>query len=175
MGKLVVIAGIKRSGSTWLYNAVRLSILHAGRTVYIAGDGNNYDPRCKADFQIMKRHPYDPVLVDAADYIFTSDRDDDGIRESLKRAFDTELTDHRLKRMRNDLRRWRKRTDFHAEYDDILNNKQKIIKGVSQALGLAFSPEDVSEVLRQLEATKPPTDRNYDEVTFYFKNHITSR
>lgn len=171
MSKLIVIAGIKRSGSTWMYNAVRLILKHAGYTVHIAGDGQYYQPDCKADYQIVKKHPYDPKLAAAADYVFTSDRDDEGIRASWERFSGERLTDEKLATWRDWLKAWQKHTCCDVFFTAILQAPLCPVVGLMDALAV---DSDLRVISNELEAIRPPTDKDYDPETLLFRNHITS-
>ena len=170
MAKLIIIAGIKRSGSTWLYNAVRLCLLNAGYTVHIAGDGQYYEKDCKADYQIIKTHPFRQWMADEADFVFTSDRDDEGIRASWQRFDGRMLSDGLLAKWRRWLDQWRVHTDYDMQYDIMVDFPADCVMSVH---GVLFGfPRNT---LMQLRATKPPTDKDYDPVTLLFRNHITSK
>ena len=168
MSKLIVIAGIKRSGSTWLYNAVRLCLLHAGKTVHIAGDGQFFQADCKADYQIVKKHPFDKQLADAADYVFTSDRDDEGIRASWERFSGEVLTDEKLAMWRKWLDQWKPYSTGDMQFYDVCN--LKVVIDLAKILDVDLH----SNVIREIDAVRPPTDKDYDPETLLFKNHITS-
>ncbi len=183
MAKLIVIAGIKRSGSTWMYNAVRLCLEHAGYSVHIAGDGQFYQDDCKADYQIIKVHPFVQWMADRADYVFTSDRDDEGIRESWKRFRGEELTEPKLQTWRVWLDKWNqvryiKRHDYgdtHMHYASLSRNKGRVVGGICSVLGIRLSECAFGSLIDSLEQIEPPNDKDYDPVTLLFSNHITSQ
>lgn len=168
MSKLIVIAGIKRSGSTWMYNAVRLILKHAGYSV--AGGGEqHFDPNCEADYQIVKVHPFRPELARAADYVFISDRDYDEIRVSWKGFSGEVLTDVKLKSWIKWLCQWREYSCYEMWYFDMAIDPMECLSTIHRKL---FG--DPVDILTELEAIRPPTDADYDPETLLFKNHITS-
>ncbi len=172
MSKLIVIAGIKRSGSTWMYNAVRLILKHAGYSV--AGGGEqHFDPNCEADYQIIKVHPFRPELAKAASYVFTSDRDDEGIRASWQRFSGEVLTDEKLATWRGWLKQWDEHTRCSMLFDELRNETQRriVMKELAEILLLHMT---LALVRRDLDNLAPPTDADYDPETLLFKNHITS-
>ena len=63
MRKLILIAGMKRSGSTWMYNAVRLMLKDAGKDVYGCWI-DDYDESNTAEFHVVKTHKWDKDLVE---------------------------------------------------------------------------------------------------------------
>ena len=75
---LILSAGMPRSGSTWLYNVIRLLISNSPQSVenFISGWVNDFDnvyDLKKASYDkyiLIKIHNYDEALVNQADYIF---------------------------------------------------------------------------------------------------------
>jgi len=176
MSKLIIIAGIKRSRSTWMYNAVRLCLEHAGCSVHIAGDGQYYEKDCETDYQIIKVHPFHQWMADEADFVFTSNRDDEGIRGSWKRFKGEELTDAKLRMWQGWLQRWREYSCYHMEWNVFLDRPGIVITDIWRAM---LYPEhdtfSLSDVWNAIADCTPPTDKDYDPVTLLFSNHITSQ
>lgn len=169
MSKLIVIAGIKRSASTWMYNAARMAILEAGHTVYIDGSGRRFKKSRDEDYQIIKIHPFRPYIALSADVVFTSERHIDDIRASMKRFRGRVLADHAIGKMAYDLRRWRQYSKYHMSYHDA--GTDAAVSAICAVLGLPWS----AELTRKINAIEPPTDADYDPETMLFRNHITSR
>ena len=178
MTKLIVIAGIKRSASTWMFNAVRLCLLHAGRTVRGGGREVYSDPGSGYEYGICKTHPFEREIADNADWIFTTDRDDMGIRYSLKRCFGSSLTDHRLSRMRDNLNAWKRRCGkvgcYHAHFDFIITDPTSVVADVARILELGFKDADVMAVCKALDAIRPP-EEGHDAETLLFPGHISEK
>ena len=78
--KIILATGVRRTGSTWQYNVIRLALIEAGYEVY--GNGE-YDCTIKADYYIIHIHGYDDELRKKAWKIFTTVRDFEGIKKSL--------------------------------------------------------------------------------------------
>ena len=72
----IVTAGMKRSGSTWLFNVVRMLAerQYGKRNVYSAWYGD-YDRADKREVHIVKVHGFDRSLVEAGTLVFTSARE----------------------------------------------------------------------------------------------------
>jgi len=178
MAKLIIIAGIKRSGSTWVYNAVRLCLEHAGYSVHIAGDGQYYQKDCKADYQIIKVHPFHQWMADEADFVFTSDRDDDGIRASWQKFDGRMLSDGLLEKWNRWLRSWNEYSCREMCYEDFIEDGpfDEVFTIWWHLFPKRRDEADTtaSKVVNKLNAIKPPTDKDYDPVTLLFSNHITS-
>lgn len=169
MSKLIVIAGIKRSASTWMYNAARMAILDAGHTVYISGNGNRYKPNRPEDYQIIKIHPFREELAMSAHAVFTSERHIDDVRASMKRFNGKTIRDDAIGKMAYDLARWRRYSKYHMSYHDA--GTDAAVSAICGVLGLPWSAELTSKI----NAIEPPADADYDPETMLFRNHITSR
>lgn len=168
MSKLIVIAGIKRSGSTWMYNVVRILLTHAGFTV-TGGGRETYKKNCEKDYQIIKVHPYYADLAKEADLVFTSDRDDEEIRASWARFQNRYLTDAELWNWCRDLDRWMKHRSYHMPFERV--NKTQTVKDIAKVLGVHVT----TSALTTIGELKPPKTKGYDPKTLMFKNHITSK
>lgn len=75
--QIIAIVGPMHSGSTLLFNMVRMLLEHAGYRVESCWcsffERNEYDP--SVDFLIVKTHGYIDKLKKAADHIFLTLRD----------------------------------------------------------------------------------------------------
>lgn len=183
---LIVVAGMRRSGSTWQFNAIRALLQAAGFIVY--GQGYNRHkgvPETTADVILVKEHRYIADLEEQADAVFLSTRPIGEALDSMARMQGTEYTerDRRIQRNRwqRDIRRWLKSskvvmctafdqltapfgpyhelTKLHDELG--LNLHQTTLRVVSVALGECIM--------------RPPTDTRKDPVSFVFRDHYTSR
>jgi len=79
MTRRIVIGGMARSGSTWLYNACRLMLTSVcGEENIYATDAKSYEP-ASAEWEIIKVHEPDDRFCDA-NFVFSCVRD---IRDSF--------------------------------------------------------------------------------------------
>lgn len=167
---LIIIAGIKRSGSTAQYNLVRLALEMSGYKVNI--HGQDYKPRKvpKGEVDLVKIHPFRKVLAKASDHIFLTDRNDEEIIASLNRMWDSG-SQERVDRMRKDLRAWKEYTnDWHCFWYGAWEVDPNIwATKVIFALDLDITSHDLLEEFNKIE---PPEDE-YDPVTCLFPNHIS--
>lgn len=158
---IVLIAGIKRSGSTAQYNMVRL-VLQKKYDVSIFG--SDYD---LGEITLIKKHDYDHWLYENATYIFTTDRADEDIIKSLKKF--SGRNRYGLDNMRKHLNAYKKRS-IHFEYDDIVNNPKWCIETIANELNINV---DVEEIYKEFKSIKPGNE--YNPITMLFPNHITSK
>lgn len=160
---IVVIAGIKRSGSTAQFNMVRLILEKAFSEVHVTGNPKDL----KAPCTIVKIHTFDKTLFEKADHVFTTSRDLVEIQESLSRF--NRPNSRNMRQMMNALKKWRKKS-LHMHYKEITNSPLYCINRIAHTFDFKI---DSSEILKEFEAIKPPTDKDYDARTMLFCNHIT--
>jgi len=168
----IVIGTFYRTGSTWLFNAVRLSCIEAGLSVKVSGNMNLED--FDEDVCIHKIHLHSAEMERAADHVFTIERDLSDADASFLRAFGNPCDPaHRKKSLRAAML-WRKAAMHPFHFDDIKQNPMRILTGISIELGLKFGSQDLISVHSKLKALKPPTDKTQDPESLYFSRHITS-
>lgn len=165
--RLILVAGIKRSGSTWMYNAVRLILKHAGKPHY-ATNRRNYDSSRKEPYHVLKIHKFSPEFADAAWKIFTSFRQIDEIKDSFKAFRGRELSDVDMSQMINDLLRYQAKSCYLLDYPDINNNPYDAVSQMAESLEVNVPLEPV---LAELADLSPPMDRDFDDQTLLFRNH----
>lgn len=190
--KLIVIAGMYRSGSTLLFNMARLIVEQAGKTAYCCGlhDYDVHGSEGCVDYHIVKAHKFDQELADRADFIYMSFRPVDEIIDSLGRWLEREPDMKVFKHIEElivkfDHERNHEKWLMHFHDSGILgfNYSLEYISTMKQPTidliwSQIFKPEMVNldflmteKIIDQLP--KPPTDKNYDPETMLFKHHIS--
>ena len=92
-GKLILIAGMYRSGSTWLYNATRMfSEEYFGRDNVYSCFVTDYNPEDPRGIHIVKMHEYYENLAHEANLIVLSERDFSEIAMSMSKFHDIDYT-----------------------------------------------------------------------------------
>lgn len=149
--------GTWRSGSTAQYNMIRLICDEAG-----------------VEYELIKSHVADRKLYREATAIFTTDRDMDEIKESLKAFGRVSLREGNPNYKRTfvyaykQLKFWKSHhNNLHQEYEDIIGNTKECIRQIAEHLKLEV---DVDKVYEKFLEVKPPKDK-YDPVTKLFPNH----
>lgn len=171
--RVVVIGGIKRSGTTWQYNLVRLTLLAMGRSVGVHR-GIRHLGQYEGDYDdlIMKTHFHSDRAQAAADIVFTSYRPVNDVRASLERFGRQSPDSDDIDKLVNHFRLWDKIADYRMEYNDLKSDPLKVTIETMEALGAtSLDPE---KVLAAVNAIKPPSDKRQDPLTLYFSNHVTS-
>lgn len=181
---LILSAGMPRSGSTWLYNAIRLIINSSAQLAenFSCGwvDNVNYfdslnkkpNPSCT----LIKMHYYDQELVNHADYIFYSYRDLRDALASSKRVFNgeplIELADEWIK----EYSKWTQVANFVMKYELMLEKKEEIIQDLANILKIDIGePAKIQKQIMQMHYGSQG-DKNlvYNEVNLLHRNHITN-
>jgi len=174
---LILSAGMTRSGSTWLYNAIRIVLSHDPTikddlAFGWVGDWNDLPER---KHTLIKVHEFDGQLVDRAKFIFYSYRD---IRDSIAssfRKFGTEpsvkLADHYIRMYEQ----WTSVANMVVPYEDIVSKKQEIICNLGKMLGVTSF--NASAIQHQINNMCYEGDGNkndvYNYVNLFHKGHIT--
>lgn len=165
---IIAIAGIKRSGSTLLYNAVRLTLEHAGMEPHIYGESNRppYDEPA-----IIKIHRFRKDVAEQADHVFISNRGYTDVKDSLERFNGEEQRWERLVLFYKWLQRWSlySTPEHYFEYKDLTEDIEGCVKRIASILRVYVVPENIVKELQQIE----PPENGQDPKTLLFSNHIT--
>lgn len=168
----IVVGTYYRTGSTWLYNAIRLSCIEAGLSV--SHTGNTELIEYNTDVIIHKVHNHSQELEDAADHIFTIERDIREADASFLRAFKHPI-DHIDRALSiGAARRWREAADRVFQFRDIAGDSMLIITSILHVLKLKKGSQFIIRVYDKLLQLQPPTEKIQDPESLYFCNHITS-
>ncbi len=167
--KTIVVAGFYRTGSTWLFNAVKTVIQCAGFTTCQTGEG--FAPENTADYCIHKVHTWFPDLACAADAIFTSTRDLEQVFASYERLTGHEMPKEYFIECHAEFMLYQSHSNYCMEFTDLETDKRKVINRIISVLGLKACPE---AVLNKVNAIKPP-EEGQDLESYYFHNHITRK
>ena len=164
--KTVVVAGFYRTGSTWLFNAVKHTLIQSGFKV--AQSGNAVSPAPHYDYCVHKVHKLDQGLLYKADTIFTSMRDLDDALKSFNRFTGYPMSPEFFEDAFKQFTKYNERSAYCMDYNDLLNHKRKVIVDIAKVLNVKVDP---TIVLKRLEAIKPPK-KGWDSSSFYWRGHI---
>lgn len=170
---LIVVSGIKRSGSTAQFNMIRLVLeTYFGKEfVYTTGDPKKaLELNNSKKIVIIKYHPFDKRLFRAADFIFTTSRPIEEVKDSMLRFYGVNNMPKRgLSVMQRHLASWQS-ASFNQTFSEICNLPINCIRNIVGYIGIE---EDITEeVYYSFSRIKPP-ESGYDKETFMFSNHIT--
>jgi hypothetical protein len=177
--------GMYRSGSTWLYNAVRLTLEKAGAPDLAAGVIADKDKILAHRTALIKAHDFDAALAARADVILSSHRDLRDVIASLSRMFHTDFSTAALRQTFNDYVQWAQVADYDLHYERLLTDKLTELKAIAAVLRL---PPQILEqlpyeaILEEITAqsmaaqtfkARAFNERPYDPVTLLHDGHIT--
>lgn len=165
---IVVVAGMKRSGSTWMFNVARIALERAG-IGFEVGEYDLYKAKPDANL-LIKTHWWHGNLADDADVILSSERDVEDVYASLHRFWGRRPTGREVAKIVEHHRRWHKAADHRMSYGDLLADPAAAAAGIVAALGVDADP---ACVLADVQAIEPPAS-GQDAVTLLFHNHRTS-
>lgn len=167
MSRLIVSAGLHRSGSTWLYNVLRIA---AGPDSY-ACFRDQYDPSNPARIHIVKAHTWNGGLANAAQRVVMSYRD---LRSIAASAVLRGLSENRnaaayIDRIIEREWPWSKVAHCLVQYEHAMRDP---IPQIARALKAARLEADAEDVFRKVTELEPPTEGR-DPVSLLHANHFT--
>ncbi|KAK9862751.1 hypothetical protein WJX84_000236 [Apatococcus fuscideae] len=175
---LIIAAGPERSGSTWLFNAVRLLYEAAGvpldcywmthvtdRKLHQRGAGQKGRSNI-----LVKTHGWsDNWTPSAADHILLTHRHLAGVLASYHRvgwAFD--IPDSYV----NEHQRWKAVAHHDFAFEDVVQQSEEELRKLAQRLDL-LEQVDIQLVQSAIDALKPPASGPPDPVTKLWPQHMS--
>jgi len=176
--KLILSAGLYRSGSTWQFNAIRLILKNSGVSYYSCWE-QDYNPDNPAKYHLVKVHRFRKTLFNSANYVFTSFRDLDEIKVSMFRRaqlnprpeFKNETRYNYISIYILDLLKYQSKSNYLLWFPHIKGQPKEEIKGMADVLGLDVDPRKINI---ELKTMKVP-EEGFDPVTLLHSNHITNK
>ena len=170
----VVAAGMHRSGSTLLYNVLRM-ILSQDSTVYSAFLNLSYDAAEAAEYdhQVIKVHRFNSAVAKTADFIFMTRRDlrdvaASSVRHKKLSPLPTPTVVYCVKVMRREHDPWLPHVSMVIPYHLMMQDKVKCIRRIAAMLKQEVNAAEVHASVEALKSTNM-----FDPVTQLHPNHIT--
>lgn len=175
-----------RSGSTWLYNAVRLIFgsNEATSTNFSAGWIKDLNDLEKKDFMILKTHRFNQDIVDSSKFILYSYRDIRDAFASSVRKFNAAPTIAEAERVLKDHEKWVASADYVMRYETMIGDREKTVADILKALSSKLEilniadlgMEDVISISQQIDNLSNReignTDQHHKDSLLY-DGHIT--
>lgn len=159
-----VCAGIPRSGSTWLYNAMRLVMQARHAPVYSTWIGDRDRAlESEASATLIKIHTRNDQLADEADIILTCHRDPRDIIASMMSMGwigERYTVEFRLRFCREAHEYWSPRSAIDFAYTEIVEEDEQCLRRIADALGVALDEAEISDIAVALRET--PNNRQAD-------------
>lgn len=175
----ILIAGIPRSGSTRLFNIVRLGLLQHFPKNFINSHWITTFKDNPACHNILKVHEFEDRWVKYADFIFTTKRD---IRFLAASAWDHkplgtyQIPNQLVQSMTAVLgmyESWKPYSDYEIVYEKFSQYSEEIVSNLFSVIGL---PVDVKKLLSDLDAIKNSKEMfNEDGESLMHTNHISEK
>jgi len=177
---IYVCAGMYRSGSTWLYNAVRLILRHVGTPGLAAGVIGERERLLAHANTVIKVHAFDADLASRKSIALTSHRDLRDIAASLVRKFGTNSPLASLRENVDHHARWARVAAYDLRYEDLLTDKPGQVERLAGALRIpaaALAALDYGAIAQEVEAEqfdeRRSTPERYDAVNLLHEGHVT--
>ena len=173
--RLLLVAGMPRSGSTWLYNVIRLALedVIAGAQIW-SGWTEDLDRASGERTKLVKLHDFDEILAAEADIIIYSYRDIRDVIASSYRMWGTAPTVEHAQSLVSQFQHWYDRCNVLIRYDELIARPLQIVTRVTAALGIHPDPAKIVERLRPLSSLPPESATDsYHRTTLYHRNHLT--
>jgi hypothetical protein len=171
--KVIIVAGISRSGSTWLYNAARLLLTAAGQTPYAAWI-RDLDPQDETPVRLIKAHTPAEVTF-LFDIVLTTHRPFEDCLASLVRIGwlkpEAEAIRKRYAVQKSLYDYWAAKSALELPYAQIIGEPETALARLAAALDLPADPARDHEVAAQLAAMQAPEGGSYDPKTLLHPRH----
>jgi len=170
-------AGIPRSGSTWMFNALRLFLNKKYDRVYTAWVAEIDEVRAaEADAVLIKLHDPAPALAATASRIFTSHRDLRDIVVSLRDmgwANDQAKMIEMATKIRGFHDFWSGRAALDIRYADIIATPEIVLSDIAKACEFDFTAEELATIGRELATLDgdPELRAVHDAMTLMHAKH----
>lgn len=173
--KIILSAGMPRSGSTWLYNAARLLLgLKHPESDLSSGWVDDIDIIPKGKLLLLKIHTFDKIWLNRSSLILYSYRDVRDALASNKRKFGTEPTLHLAKRFIENDERWRSVSAYNLRYERIIAEPLIVLTELAEVLEISSDCGIILEELNRLDYNDDgPKNDNYHMINLLHRNHIT--
>jgi len=176
----ILVAGIPRSGSTRLYNIIRLILLQKFSFESLhCGWHDKFDLQKAGVHNIIKLHYFDQKWCDWADVIFTTKRD---LRDILASSIDFGMLDIRflseekINIFLNDIvekyNYWKQNSDLEVIFENFEENKRQVITRIFEICKLRV---DVDEVLRRIDYIAENRNNKALVGEYISKKHISNK
>ena len=171
---LLLCAGFPRSGSTWLFNVMRVALQQAGMPTYAAWI-DDYDEQNPAPVHLVKVHDRSPLIEEAA-AIFVSTRDlrDVAASQALHDPSSDdpdEVVDHMHERLFHH-GPYERRAHYHLVYEAMMRDKPGHIDEVLAKLGIDGNAQAIDDAVESLQVREPSADGRYDTTNLLLVGHV---
>lgn len=175
--KFIIVAGCYRSGTTALFNIVRLVLKHSGKKY----EAYFWDGQSKGTdgYELVKTHTWNQGLAEKAEFVFNTYRGATSTINSMKslrkRGVSSEFANaadyknHGNAMAHADL--WHQYSHYTSFYSILRLSPLKIINDIANKIGVHVQMHDV---FKEFQSLKAPT-KGFDPVTLLTETHYKIR
>lgn len=175
---LVLIAGIPRSGSTWVFNAARFILdEHYGsiHAVWCA----DYDVADKSAVHLVKVHTQREAEIFRPDIVLSTQRDiAECIASLIRMGWAKNHADNIVVAARNQkslYEYWYARSDLEVKYEKLVSEPVKEIVAIANVFGIPLDVVDAERIAQEVSRLMPPSNGRYDPVTLLHPGHRSNQ
>ncbi len=182
---LIICAGRSRSGSTLLYNLIRITLITLEGEKNVYGRSHRFYNRDNTSkYHIVKIHGHNNYLWNKANYIFSCNRNTEDQKESIikfrKIIKNQILSENELNNfVKKDYERflkWKRHKNFTKTFNfDDLIKKENIIKEIGKIFNLKLNENLVRRIIEDIDNLKFPKDKFDKEsclTSYHFTTHL---
>jgi hypothetical protein len=170
--RVIVAAGATRSGSTALFNMLRLLLEQSG-TPLTGGWVDDVKEPLKRTL-LVKIHEWHPILAKRANVVFTCHRDLRYVVRSLgaMKWLDTSPAMQIAEIVRHHAE-WARTAALDLRYEDMIADFNQAVRRIGAALGFNDGGFDFDAIAREVEGLPllARSDQKYDPTSLMHKNH----
>ena len=178
--RLIVAAGMSRSGSTWQFNALRLLLGSSGEGVYSFWiDDWDSEKARPARTLLVKIHQISPALAEAAWCCFTCHRD---LRDVAVSSADLAQADGYevdivalIREIREAHEFWARQSVLDAPYERIVADPESVLERMAAWVGVPITDVEAQRLCRTLTALTDgdvPPGNPHNPLTLLHRQHI---
>jgi len=179
---IVLSAGIDRSGSTLMYNMIRLILREKFnnelfstwidlRSIDLWNEQVKKTQQQKISTILLKTHNLPAYMQKNIKHIFTCYRDVRTVMVSLNRFFNTEISFERIKSLIYKTEEVINNSNLCLKYNDLIKDPITCIDKISNELKININSEQIRDKCLSLKNT---SKYYFDQTTLLFPNHMTN-
>jgi hypothetical protein len=172
--KVIVSAGMPRSGSTLLFNIVRLCLEQRHGQEVVSGWLGDLQKLPQRRVYLLKAHTVSRVMEYRAAEIFYSYRDIRDALVSAGRKFGTQVS---IELCRDYVREYTAATRYASHlfrYESLIADATPAIRQVAVCLGIEVNVQRIAADLPDRDRTPSEGNRDYDPTTLLHRGHSTN-
>lgn len=169
----IVIAGVPRSGSTWLFNAARRLLEVSGADLHAAWI-EDYEAGSLAATHLVKVHQPRQLTFEPELILTTRRPPEARIASVIRMGWIANEPDEIRRAWKNHQTlydHWQARSDLEIDYDEIMNAPAAALARIAAVLRLEMAPAALETVAAELAQMKAPESGHYDPNTLLHPRH----